>query len=135
MRTALRASVLVVLSFGLLACGSSSPSAQDEGESSNNRLIVQELDIPVGGLTAFDLVKQYRSHWLWSPETESLKNDPQIQVYVNNPGSNAGSISALKRINAYNVSKIKYFPPNQAQFRFGMGNSVGAILVSTKSGR
>lgn len=135
MRTALRASIIVVLSLGLVACGSSNPSAQEEGESSNNRLVVQELDLPVGGLTAFDLIKQYRSHWLWSPETQSLKNDPQIQVYVNNPGSNAGSVPALKRINADDVSEIKYFPPNEAQFRFGMGNSVGAILVSTKSGR
>jgi hypothetical protein len=135
MRIALRASIVIALSFGVMACGSSHTSAQKEGKTSNNQLVVQELDIPVGGLTALDLIKQYRSHWLWSPETESLKNDPQIQVYVNNPGSNAGSVPALKRINADNVSEIKHFPPNEAQFRFGMGNSIGAILVTTKSGR
>ena len=135
MRTVSRALLVGFLSYGLLACGSSEPSATSDPESdqSPNRLIVQNLEIPVGELTAFDLIKQYKSHWLWTPKTQSLQNDPQIQVYINNPGGNAGSVSALKRIRANNISEIKYFPLSEAQFRFGLGNSVGAILVSTKT--
>lgn len=137
MRMCCRAFLALFLSMGLLACGSSGPSAEDgqESDQSPNRLVVSELSAPVTGLTAYDLVRQYKSHWLWTPETQSLKNDPQIQVYINNPGSQAGTVSSLKRINAVTISEIKYFPPNEAQFRFGMGNSVGAILVSTKVGR
>ena len=66
MRTVSRALLVGFLSYGLLACGSSEPSATSDPESdqSPNRLIVQNLEIPVGELTAFDLIKQYKSHWL-----------------------------------------------------------------------
>jgi hypothetical protein len=137
LRSFSRVVVALLLTGGLLACGSSGPSAKDEDGPNQppNRLIVSKLSAPVGGMTAYDLVRQYKSHWLWTPGTQSLKNDPQIQVYINNPGSQAGSVSALKRVNADQISEIKYFPPNEAQFRFGMGNSVGAILISMKGGR
>lgn len=137
MTTTLRSLPFLFLSLALLACGTSEPSAQEESSSNQslNRLVVSELSVPVGGLTAYDLVNQYKSHWLQKrSETVSLQQTPQIQVYVDNPGGQAGSISALKRINANNISVIEYFSPSEAQFRFGMGNSVGAILVHTKSG-
>lgn len=131
-----RLSVIFVLTAGLLACAPSEPTTGDEQEkeSSPNRLVVEDLSAPVGGLTAYDLIKHYKSNWLQKQGTNSIQNSPDIQVYLNNSGSQLESVSSLRSINAENVSVIEYYPPNEAQFKFGLGNSIGAILVHTKSG-
>lgn len=136
MTSLLRALLISPFLFVLFACGSSGP-AVDEEESpdrSPNRLVVSEISAPVSDLTAYDLVKQYKSHWLWTPKTQSLQNNPEIQVYVNNSGGHDNSISSLTEYAAQNVSEIRYFSPRRAQFRFGIGNSAGAILVILKGG-
>lgn len=127
----------LAVSIGLVACGTSGPSANtDSAETdSQNRIVVSELSVPVAGMTAYDIVNQYKSDWLWTPGAKSLKNSPEIQVYVNNHGSPAGTVSALKRIRAMNVASIEYLSPTRAQFRFGMGHSVGAIVVHMKGAR
>lgn len=137
MSTILRFTVVLVISLALAACSTSGQTADSSSDesSSTDRIIVSELSAPVAGMTAYDIVNQYKSNWLWNPGTKSIKNNPKIQVYVNNHGSPAGTISALKRIRAMNVASIEYLSPTEAQFRFGMGHSVGAIVVHMKGGR
>lgn len=131
-----RIALVLLLSLGLVACETTEHSTTDGSspDPSPNRIVVSALSAPVDGLTAYDLVSQYKTRWLWTAEPASLQNEPEIQVYVDNPGSNVGSVSALRRISAINVASIEYFPPRDAQFRFGIGNSVGAILVHMRDG-
>lgn len=127
---------VLLLSLTLTACGTSERTTSDgsASEGGPNRIVVDELSAPVDGMTAYDLVRHYKSNWLEDTGHHSLQNSPEIQVYINNSGSSAGTVSSLKKINAVNVASIEYFKPSEAQFRFGLGNSVGAILVHLKSG-
>lgn len=133
----LQLTLVLIASIGLVACSTSGQSTDTSGDesASQNRIVVTELSAPVAGMTAYDIVNQYKSNWLHNPGTQSIQNDPKIQVYVNNHGSPAGTVSALKRIRALNVASIEYLSPTEAQFRFGMGNSVGAIVVHMKGAR
>lgn len=127
--------LVLVLSLSLPACaasGSSSGNSSDDGSS--NRIVLSELSIDVGGMSAYDVINQYKPLWLQNPGKESIQNNPKIQVYVNNTGESVGSISSLKRIRATDVASIEYYSEREAQFKFGLGNSAGAILVHTKSG-
>lgn len=133
---ACRIALVLFLFLALTACGASERSTTNDSTAgaSSNRIVVSELSSPVGGMTAYDLVNQYKPQWLQKQGAHSIQNEPEIKVYVDNARSATGSISALKRINALNVASIEYFSPNEAQFRFGMGNSVGAIMVHMKKG-
>lgn len=130
----LQFTLVLVASIGLVACSTSGQSTNTNGEEGTpqDRIVVAELEAPVAGLTAYDIVNQYKSNWLLNSGAKSLKNDPKIQVYLNNHGSPAGTVSALRRIRAMNVASIEYLSPTEAQFRFGMGHSVGAIVVHMK---
>jgi len=125
--------VLLVLSLSLLACGSSSSTSQSGLTS--NKIIVTELSAPVGGLSAYEVVQQYRSHWLRKRGPTSINNPVPIKVYLDGTGSPYGSVEALRRIRAVNVASIQHFDASEAHYRFGLGNVAGAILVRTRSGR
>jgi len=124
--------VLLVLSVALTACGSSSSTSQ-KGLSSN-KIIVTKLSAPVDGLSAYEVVQQYRSHWLRKRGASSINNPVPIKVYLDGTGSAYGSVESLRQIRAVNVASISYFDASEAQFRFGLGNIAGAILVETRTG-
>lgn len=128
--------LVFVLSLALSACASSERSQSEEasGDHASNRIVISNLSVSVSGMSAFDVINQYKPLWLQNPGKKSLQNTPEVQVYVNNPGEALGSISALRSIRATEVESIEYFNERDAQFRFGLGNSAGAILVHTKDG-
>jgi hypothetical protein len=43
-------------------------------------------------------------------------------------------VEVLREIRAVNVASIRHFDAQEAQFKFGLGNVSGAILVTTRSG-
>lgn len=125
--------VLLLLSVGLTACGSSSSTSQSGLTS--NKIVVTELSQPVDGLSAYEVVQQYRSHWLRKRGSTSFNNPVPIKVYLDGTGSAYGSVESLRQIRATNVASITYYNASEAQFEFGLGNVAGAILVTTRSGR
>jgi len=131
-----RGILVFLMPLALAACALSENATADEADSkqTDDRIVTSELSVPVAGMTAYDLINNHKPHWLQKSGHDSIQNEPKIQVYVNNPGSSAGSISALKRISALTVEAVEYFDAREAQFRFGIGNSAGAILVHTKNG-
>ena len=52
-----------------------------------------------------------------------------IQVYLD--GSRVGSVDELKKIRPLDVYSIRRYNGTEAQARFGIGHSAGAIVVST----
>lgn len=124
--------VVLLLSVGLMACGSSSTASQSG--ISSNKIVVTELPNPVDGLSAYEVVQQYRSHWLRKRGRMSINNPVPIKVYLDGTGSPYGSVESLRDIRAANVASITHFDAREAHFRFGLGNVAGAILVETKSG-
>lgn len=124
---------LLLLSLGLSACGSSS-STRQSGLTAD-QIIVTELSAPVTGLSAYEVVQQYRSNWLRKRGPTSINNQVPIKVYLDGTGSPYGSLEALRRIRAANVASIQHFDASEAHYRFGLGNVAGAILVRTRTGR
>lgn len=128
-----RIAVLLVLSLLLAACGATERGARSGVTS--DRIVVSKLSSPVTGLSAYELIDQYKSNWLRKRGQRSIKSPEPIRVYVDNTGSPYGTVSSLRRINAEDVATIQHFSPQEAQAQFGLGNASGAILVRTKSGR
>lgn len=124
---------LLILSFGLTACGSSSTTRQSG--LTPDQIIVTELSAPVNGLSAYEVVQQYRSNWLRKRGPNSFNNPVPIKVYLDGTTSPYGSLEALRQIRAVNVASIQHFDASEAHYRFGLGNVAGAILVRTRSGR
>lgn len=130
--------VVCVLPFALGACSSSQPSSTTSSDSSpgvsSNEIVLSELSEPVDGLSAYEVVRRYNSDWLRKRGPTSFNNPNPINVYLDNTGSPYGTVEALQDIRAADVALIRHYDARQAQFKFGVGNVSGAILVETKSG-
>lgn len=123
--------ILVLLVLSLAACSSSAPPAGEDAVTSN-KIFVTKLTTPVDGLSAYEVIERYRSHWLRKRGPTSINNPVSIQVYVDGSGSPYGTVGALRNLRASEIATITHFNGHEAQFRFGLGNVAGAILVETK---
>lgn len=132
----MRQVVVLLLSLGLTACSATTPSASTGSRSGvhSDRIVVSELSVSVAGLTAYDVVEQYKSHWLRKRGRTSINSPVPIKVYVDGVKSPYGSISSLREIQAVNVASIERLSAQDAQFEFGLGNVSGALIVRTKRG-
>jgi len=133
-------SILCLLSLGVTACSSSQPSSEGRSDTSPQGVSSSEIDLselsdPVDGLSAFEVIRRYNSNWLQKRGPTSFNNPNPINVYLDNTGSPYGTIEVLRDIRAVNIASIQHFDAREAQFKFGVGNVSGAILVRTKSGR
>lgn len=136
MTTSREGLLLLVLSIGLMACGTSG-SARDASSRdavTGNRIVVEDLSMSVSGLSAYQVVSQYRSSWLRKRGAMSINNPAEIKVYLDGSGSPYGTVESLRNIPATDVASIQHFDASAAQFRFGLGNVAGALLVTTKNG-
>lgn len=125
-----RCAFLLVLSVTLIACGTSSTTSKDGVTS--DRIFVSELSQPVDGLSAYEVVQQYRSHWLRKRGPTSINNPVPIKVYLDGSKTPYGTVESLREISAMDIDYIQRFRASEAQFEFGLGNVAGAILVATK---
>lgn len=131
-----RTAALLALSFLLFACASSEDATSDESRSgvTPDRIVVSKLSFPVGGLSAYEVIQRKNSNWLRKRGSSSINNPVPIKVYVDNVGSPYGTVRSLRSLDAKNIATIKHFDAQEAQYKFGLGNVSGAILVRTKSG-
>jgi len=126
----------LVCGFALALTGCSSSQSTSSADSpqgvSSDEIIVSELPFSVGGLSAYDLVSRHNSAWLRKRGPTSINNPNPINVYLDNTNSPYGTVEVLREIRAVNVASIRHFDAREAQFKFGLGNVSGAILVKTK---
>lgn len=133
MRSPLSIAGSLLLLLSLAACETSSGTTDDA--VSNNRIVVEDLSASVSGLSAYEVVSQYRPHWLQTRGPTSINNPVDVKVYVDGSGSPYGTVESLHDLRASNLASIQHFDSSEAQFRFGLGNVAGALLVTTKDGR
>lgn len=128
--------VLLVASLALSACASSGSSSAPESPAGvfSDRIVVDDLDFPTTGMSVYDLVSRYKGQWLEKRGRKSVNYPVPIRVYLDNPGSPFGGINSLREIRVRSVAFIEHYTGTQAQFKFGMDNSAGAIYVETKTG-
>jgi hypothetical protein len=136
MRYFLSSLLALLLSVGLVACGSTGATSDDASSDavSADRIAVDNLSTPVGGMSVYEVVSQYRPMWLRKRGANSINNPVDIKVYLDGSGSPYGTVESLRNVPATEVASVQYFDAAAAQFRFGVGNVAGALLVTTRDG-
>lgn len=132
MRTLLSRVSVVILLFGLVACTSTSNTSQ-KGVSSS-RIELAQLPSDVSGKSAYQVVKEYKSHWLQKRGASSINSQTEISVYLDTNQTRFGNPESLKQIQAVNVQAIEWLDSQEATFRYGLDNTQGVILVHMKRG-
>jgi hypothetical protein len=116
--------VLATLSLTVLAgCAGAGP-----GRTAPDRTELTRDEIAATSYTnAFDLVHSTRPHWLRIRGRTSFRNEPEIWVYVD--GVRVGGPDFLRQLLPGDIESIRYHDAREAQFRYGVGHTHGALSV------
>jgi hypothetical protein len=128
----MRTFVPAVLLLALTACASSSTG--ERTSRSRDVLTLEEIqESHADQFSAFELIRNRRPAWLRTrgSTSMSLEEDP-INVYVD--GIRLGGPEVLETIPAVHVEEARFYTAAQAQARFGLGNTNGAIAIVTRRG-
>jgi hypothetical protein len=119
----MRVALLIFAIAALTGCATSG-----EGSSYDpNRITLEEIEASIHQ-NAYDIVQSLRSRWLTTRASMSIRTGPgSVQVYVD--GVRQGS---LRSITKPVIQEIRFYPPAEAQARWGAGHQQGAIEVITR---
>lgn len=115
--------LLVALAAGCASTGRNGP------RTSRDVLTRAELEAS-SQVTALRAIQQERPHWLYERGTNSIYAPNPIQVYVD--GVRSGTIETLDAIPLMSVERMRFYDATEAQARFGLNNTNGAIEVITR---
>lgn len=122
-------SILALFAVGLGACASTDGTRSSQGN--DDRLVFQELSMSLSGKTSYEVVEEMRPQWLRKRGRSSINNPEEVKVYLE--GTAYGSVQSLKDFSAENVDYVEHLSSGEAQFRFGPGNTQGALVVYLRS--
>lgn len=110
-------------------------------------ITLAEIIRSAGSGSVYELIRTLRPNWLnlrgidaltEGPETlqidgqqVDLQGQPRLTVYLNS--AKLGSVDELKQLPTVGVQSIRYFTGAEATYRWGAGNSHGAIQVLTST--
>ena len=119
----MREALLIFVIAALTACATTR-----EGTSYDPNLIaLEEIEASIHE-NAYDIVQSLRSRWLLTRTSMSMRAGPgSVQVYVD--GVRQGSLQSIPKII---IQEIRFYPPTEAQARWGAGHQQGAIEVITR---
>jgi hypothetical protein len=78
----------------------------------------------------YDLVRVHRPHWLNTRGPNSFRSENPIMVYFD--GTRIGDLEELRSLSPYDVREIRFLGAAQAQARYGLGNTRGAIDITSR---
>lgn len=123
-------SALIFFAISLGACATME-EASGSSSSNEDRLVFNELSMSLSGKTAYEVIEEIQPQWLRKRGRSSINNPEEVNVYLE--GTEYGPVSSLRQISAENVDYVEHFSSGEAQFRFGPGNTQGAIAVYLRS--
>ena len=103
------------------------------GQTGVSRFVVTEQELAtVGDRSAYEALQQLRPSFLRSRDvqTESNPIPKAVDVYVN--GGRADGLAALESIRASTVKEMRFYEPQDANTKFGLGHNGGLIAVTLK---
>lgn len=102
-----------------------------DGQPRPDRNVLTQAQIDAAVETnAYDLIRVYRPLWLNVRGANSVSSDNPIMVYLD--GTRIGDTDALRSISPNDIFEIRFYGAAQAQARFGLGNTRGAIAITTR---
>ena len=123
-----------VLSLSLLLISAGcAPNGVSANRVGARTVILEEEILDSGASNAYDLVQIRRPQWLRVRGNQSMSNpSPETPtVYFDN--TRMGGSDALRSISLAAVQSIRFLSAAQANLRWGVGNSHGAIVISTEN--
>ena len=119
--------VLVLVGF-VAAC---TATGGQRTRSSRDTLTRSDLEQSMQ-VTAYEAIRQSRPAWLRIRGANSINAQNPIMVYVD--GNRAGTVDVLEGIPVLSIERMRFYGPPEAQARFGLNNTNGAIEVITRRG-
>jgi hypothetical protein len=121
--------LLPVAVLVLVTACASTPSS---GRSRSSDLLTLE-DIEASDQSnAYDLIRVMRPQWLRTRGPSSIHLSNPIVVYLD--GNRLGDPDALTTIPLPTIEEIRFYSPMEAQRRWGLNHTNGAIAVRTRGG-
>lgn len=124
----MKRAVLPLLLIGVLSAACATTGARAD-RSGRNVLTRADLEATMQ-VTAFEAVRQARPNWLRVRGPNSFSSVNPIVVYVD--GMRSGGLNALETIPTLAVDRIRFYSAMEAQARFGLNHTNGAIEVTTR---
>ena len=119
--------------FLALACGSAPMPVVTGAPGHRDVLFDAEIQTnKTAGMTVYDLVSQLRPEYLRSRGTNSIRDTAPPTAIVYLDGFKYGSLEQMKSMSADRVFQIQYLSAANAQTRFGLDHTGGAILITSK---
>jgi len=122
-----------ILALALLLISTAcAPNGVSGNRGGARMVILHEEILDSGARNAFDLVQIRRPQWLRVRGNQSIGNPTEETptVYFNN--TRMGGSDALRAIPLVSIQSVQFLSPAQANLRWGVGNSHGAIVISTE---
>lgn len=121
----MRLLTIALLLFATGACVST-------GErTTRNRDVLTLEEIQSSDLTdAYEIIRGMRPQWLRVRGPNSFYAANPIMVYLD--GNRMGGPEVLSSIPKLSIEEIRFYDPPEAQARFGLNNTNGAIVVRTR---
>jgi len=113
------------------ACAPASSSSRSGPSTARSTPITLEDVRTANAPNAYELIQTHRPAWLRKRGENSIRNDGDIVVYLNN--ARMGGPSSLQQIVTTTITSVQFLDPGTATYRFGNGHPYGAIVVSTQN--
>lgn len=119
----------ILLILLAMACYGGRPT-RPQGSSGDQYLILASELESTRQSNVYDAVRQLRPFW-FTRDVRNRSGEAAIAVYLDE--QLIGSLSSLRRLPTYIVSRVRYMSPTEAQVRFGSINGLrAAILVDSE---
>lgn len=121
----------LLLAVWLVTGCASGQQNQSSPPSDRNLLTQQEID-QSASMTAYDMIRALRPHWLSQRGVSSLRTANPTMLYVNE--TRVGSMERLRDYAPRDLREVRFLDASQATQRFGTGHRSGAIMLYLRSG-
>lgn len=129
---ALRHAALLVLLAASACRGGHGPTPTLEPRPGPNSPITEEEIERAHSPDLLTLVRARRPQWLNRKRDLTVRGDDEITVYLND--TRVGGLRELRTMPTVGVQLVSWLTPAQAQYRYGVGNVNGAIVILSNRG-
>jgi hypothetical protein len=121
---------LLVVWVGLLA-GCASAGGGEAGPRQDRNVLPREvIEQQAHYSNAYEMIQSLRPQWLRTRGPTSLTNESEIGIYMD--GMRLGGPATLTQVSPHQIELLRYYPPQEAQTRWGLGHVHGAIEIISR---